>query len=321
MTRLLPTSVLLLLLTACSGAGDGTSDGMSPGDTGGLEVLADLRSDAPPDSLSDTAAAPETRTADGVVDVPPEPIPDTVDPLPAIGEPAPDTGWETLDTAEETLVDSAPEVDPPPQVPLPGFGEITGACGVLGPAELTGPSPAVFVNHLDLGDDPYDDGDLEFLTAGGQEIWSDGNAGGSSIYSEMFAYEMLQRCELAILLKTEMEVEYQVPDSKITDLLVEIDGLKIGVSVTRAVGWPRDGVWTADQAVVLLEKKLLGIQDSSAAVAPGDAWTKQILHIIAYADQHADMLQTVLAADIAPEIVGDTIVIVTVSDGDDAFLY
>ena len=177
------------------------------------------------------------------------------------------------------------------------------------------------INHLDLGDNPYEDDELALLTAGGQEIWADGNAGGSSIYSEIFAYEVLHRCELALLLKTETEVEYTIPDSKITDLVVEIDGVKVGVSVTRAVGWPQDAPWTTAQAVTLLEKKLESILSSSAAVAPADAWTKQILHIIAYADQHAEAIETALATEIAAETAADTIVIVTVSDGDDAFLY
>ncbi|MFH1530610.1 MAG: hypothetical protein ABIK09_07740 [Pseudomonadota bacterium] len=307
MTRLLTAASLLLVITDCAGAGDGTLDGTPQDDAQVVDVAPDLGSDALPDSLSDVVFdTADPRTDARSVEIQ-ETSPDTI-------EVAPDTG-------EDTLFDTIPETAPAPEVPLPGFGEITGACGVLGPAELTGESPAVFVNHLDVGDDPYGDEDLELLTAGGQEIWSDGNAGGSSIYSEIFAYEILYRCELAVLLKTEMEVEYQIPDSQITDLLVEIDGSRIGVSVTRAVGWPRDAAWTTDQAVVLLEKKLKGIQDSSAAVAPSDAWTKQILHVIAYADQHAEAIQAALAESIAPELLGDTIVIVTVSDGDDGFLY
>jgi len=300
---------LFLVIAACSTAGEETPDGQLQSDTGAADVAPDLTSEPPLDSLSDIDTGTPDTHPDAPTDTSPETIPETV---------MTDT---LLDLVEDTPSDIVPDTSPLPEVPLPGFGEITGACGVLSPTELTSESPYVFVNHLDMGDDPYDDWDLEFLTAGGQEIWSDGNAGGSSIYSEIFAYEILYRCELAVLLKTETEVEYRIPDSKITDLLVEIDGSKVGVSVTRAVGWPRDATWTTDQAVTLLEKKLQGIQDSSAAVAPGDAWTKQILHIIAYSDQHAEAIQTALAEDIAPDLTGDTIVIVTVSDGDDGFLY
>ena len=305
--RLLPLAAMFVVIAACDGAGGGTEPS-----------APDLTSDAAPEVPSDTVPPlPDTV----------EPPPDTVEPPPDTVEPPPDTSLPPLDTVAppDTGVDVPPEVaaDTPveAEVPLPGFGEISGECGVLGTGELTDDNPYLFVNHLDLGDNPYDDDELELLTAGGQEIWADGNAGGSSIYSEIFAYEILYRCELAVLLKTEMEVEYTVPDSKITDLLVEIDGVPIGVSVTRAVGWPHDAAWTTEQALVLLEKKLAGINDSSAAVAPGDAWEKQILHIIAYADQHAASIEAALAEGISPDLTQDTIVIVTVSDGEDAFLY
>lgn len=313
MTCLLTTASLILLAVACAGGDAESSGGPPKEDVRAADLESDLTRDASPDSLPDSlsdvaAEIPDSRV-DLLNDAGPETFPDT-----EITVPPPDIG---VDLSSDT----APDTPTAPEVPLEGFGAITGACGVLSPAELTDESPYFFVNHLDLGDDPYDEEDLEFLTAGGQEIWSDGNAGGSSIYSEIFAYEMLHRCELAILLKTELEIEYRIPDSKITDLLVEIDGSKVGVSVTRAVGWPRDAVWTTDQAVTLLEKKLQGIQDSSSAVASTDAWTKQILHIIAYADQHAEAIQTALDETITSDLAEDTIVIVTVSDGDDGFLY
>ena len=70
-----------------------------------------------------------------------------------------------------------------------------------------------------------------------------------------FFYEVLHRCEGADLLKTEMEVTYTDPSGKLTDLLVDIDGAKIGVSVTRAVGWPRDDPYTVESAQNILEQK------------------------------------------------------------------
>ena len=69
-------------------------------------------------------------------------------------------------------------------------------------------------NTIDFGDNPYDTSDYALLTAGGQEIIDDGNAGGSSLYSEVFAYEVLSRCEGAMLLKTETEVIYDDPKEK-----------------------------------------------------------------------------------------------------------
>ena len=167
--------------------------------------------------------------------------------------------------------------------------------------------------------DPYDDADLARLTAGGREIIADGNAGGSSIMSEVFAFEVLARCELATLVKTETEVVYDT-QGKITDLLVEIDGQKVGVSVTRAVGFPFDDPYTVEKATAILEKKLADIQVSTANVSDGDRWVKQILHIIAYADAHVTSIETAWNA-LDSGLRGDTIILVTVSDGDDAFIY
>ena len=113
--------------------------------------------------------------------------------------------------------------------------------------------PWLIANRLDFGLNPYDDEDLEFLTDGGQEVVSDGNAGGSSLLSEVFAFEVLSRCEDAILLKTETEIVYNDVSGKKTDLVVTIGGIKWGVSVTRAVGYPRDAPYTVERAADLLE--------------------------------------------------------------------
>jgi hypothetical protein len=204
-------------------------------------------------------------------------------------------------------------------VPLAGFGAISGECGVLDD-ELTADNSSYIVNSIDFGTDPYDDADTSRLTEGGREIIADGNAGGSSVLSEVFAYEMLERCELAKLLKTETEVVYTTSDSKLTDVLVEIDTLKIGVSVTRAVGFPRDDPYTIERAKSLLKDKLLDIQNSSANVAAEDAWRKQILHVIAYEDQHAASLETAYG-QLDASVVADSVVLVTVSNGDDLFIY
>ena len=120
--------------------------------------------------------------------------------------------------------------------------------------------------------------------------------------------------------QTEMEVVYNDPAGKLTDLLVDFEGTKIGVSVTRAVGYPRDAPYTEDAAKNILEQKLQGVLDSTANVSAEDAWSKQILHIIAYADQHADSLAAAYAT-VDAALKSNTLVLVTVSHGDDEFLY
>ena len=130
----------------------------------------------------------------------------------------------------------------------------------------------------------------------------------------------MERCELASLFATELEVNYLDPESKITDLVVEIDGMKVGVSVTRAVGWPRDAPYPLATAQSLLEKKLAGILDSSANVAPEHKWVKQILHVLAYSADHAAVMEQAWS-DTSDTLKADTILIITVTDGDDEFVY
>lgn len=204
--------------------------------------------------------------------------------------------------------------------PAAGFGEISGACGILDLMTRQQSESLLVQNAIDFAQDPYDDSDLGLLTEGGREIISDGNAGGSSLLSEVFSFEVLARCEGAELLKTETEIIYLDPAGKKTDLLVMVGTSKLGVSVTRAVGWPRDEPYTVETAEALLIQKLSGVNASSLNVSDADSWVKQILHIVAYAHEHAQSLEEAYGL-LAEDIRDDTIVIVTVSDGDDEFLY
>ena len=202
-----------------------------------------------------------------------------------------------------------------------GFGAITGECDVLD-TELTDAQPSLVRNAIDFADDGYDESDLERLTDGGQEIIADGNAGGSSIFSEVISFEVLARCEGATLLKTETEIVYAT-EGKITDLLIEVDGEKIGVSVTRAYRGPNNP-YSLEAAQQLLTDKLGDILQSSQNVSDEDRWTKQILHVIAYAPDYADFIEQAWDDMNDPDLAGvraDTIVIVTVTDGDDGFAY
>jgi len=241
-----------------------------------------------------------------------------VDPVVDAGT-TPDAGSDADAGADpDAGSDSDAGFEPDAGIEPEGFGVISGPCGELDD-ELTSSEGAFFTNRIDFGTDPYDDADYDRLTPGGREILDDGNAGGSSILSEVFSYEMLARCEGAVLLKTETEIVYDTP-GKITDLLVEIDGHKIGVSVTRAVAFPFENPYSVEQARTLLEKKLQDIQASSANVSAEDAWVKQVLYVMAYGPGHAASLETAFG-QIDASIRADTLLMVTVSDGDDAFLY
>jgi hypothetical protein len=218
-------------------------------------------------------------------------------------------------------VDAAPDAtaDAPSGVPLMGFGDLAGMCGVLNDPELTGPGPSLVHASLTFARRYNDPADRPLLTADGARMMATPNAGGSSGMSEAFAYEQLARCELAPLLKTETEIVYDIT-GKITDLEVTIDGHKIGVSVTRAVAYPFGQPYTLSAATTLLMRKLEDIQASTMNVSAADRWEKQILAYMAFDDQATTMLDQAWTM-MDPVIKGDTILIVTTTHGDDQFLY
>ena len=88
---------------------------------------------------------------------------------------------------------------------------------------------------------------------------------------------------------------------------------------------PRDHVpvrrpYTIEAATTLLERKLDDILVATANVSAIDAWTKQILAVLAYDDQHADVAAAAWAA-LDAETKADTVVVITVTAGDDLFIY
>ena len=156
------------------------------------------------------------------------------------------------------------------------------------------------------------------MSPGGQTLFDTPNAGGSSTESEAMSFEMLHHCDGAKLLKTETQILYQPPSTTapntISDILVEIDGKKVGVSVTRVYKPASQPPMTDDAVKALLEKKLVGIKRSSERVLPQDKWVKQVLHVFTVnkvgTDAVARVLKNISAADRA-----DTIVLVTQTTG------
>jgi len=201
------------------------------------------------------------------------------------------------------------------EVPLEGFGEIEGDCGLLLDAPINS-TAFVVQNSIDFAALTLNDEDL---SDGSQEILSDGNLNNGSIYSEIFAFEMLYRCETATVLQTETEVEYTDPNGKKTDLIIAIDEQHFGVSVTRAFNYPPEEPYTQEAAVTLLEDKLSDIELSSANVS-NPTWERQILSIIAYSPEHVSQI-TSAWENLDDNSKGNTIIYVTATNGDDQFLY
>jgi hypothetical protein len=218
------------------------------------------------------------------------------------------------------LIDAAVEIDAAVAIDAAqGFGTLSGMCGALVAGDLTGTAPRVIRADFDFARAYMDPADRPLLTPGGLKLAETPNAGGSSGLSEIFAFEELARCEQAALVKTETEIIYDT-NSKKTDMLIEVGGHKIGVSVTRAFAFPIGTPYTLQQATTLVTRKLEDIPLASASVSAGDHWDKQFLAILAIDQQAADTMAEAYAA-LPAATQGDTIVLITTTAGADTFIY
>ncbi|KAK6167617.1 hypothetical protein SNE40_021599 [Patella caerulea] len=153
---------------------------------------------------------------------------------------------------------------------------------------------------------------MEFLL-GSLKLLSVPNAGGSSVLSEVFSYELLGRCFGAKLVKTEMEINYFPHGGAITDYVADIDGTRLGVSVTRAMKFY--GEYSDEDARHLLTKKLKGVNQSTKNSC--ETWTKQILHIWTTSDYITDVITRVYEHDIPQILKSNTLVLVTTTTRSD----
>jgi hypothetical protein len=219
---------------------------------------------------------------------------------------------------EAGFVDSGRDAD----AAIVPVGSIEGECGVLD-EEIASLEPSYFGSVFELGDG-WTVADASRLSQGTRDILDDGTAGGNPGYSEAFAFEVLARCEGAELIKSETEIDYEETPGPITDILVELAGVRIGVSVTRAVTVTgrcmRADTFTDATAEALLAEKLGDIPLSTARVLAADRWVKQILFVFADTEAHAAALRRAWDGFDA-SLRGDTIVWVTVSEGEDGFIY
>ncbi|MEZ4236180.1 MAG: hypothetical protein R3F59_08455 [Myxococcota bacterium] len=237
----------------------------------------------------------------------------------------PTTTVPTGDTGPDTPGDTAVATDTgvTPAVPLAGFGTLSGACGELDDGEWLSTDPALFRNTLDLTGLTWDPAQMQ-LSPGGQQILAEGTLGGSSGESEALAFDVLYRCELAALVLSETHIVYLDAGGKKTDILTGIDGRNVGVSVTRSLTYvdPTERCGPVDPLATeeLIVGKLQDLPLSEANASPKNPWERSLLSVIACDDAHADEVEAVWAAA-DPAVKGDALLVLTVTEGDDAFLY
>lgn len=151
------------------------------------------------------------------------------------------------------------------------------------------------------------------LSAQGQKIKETPNAGGTSIISEILAYETLARHFQLYLSKTEMEIRYFPYGSKINDFSVihPFSGLSLGVSVTRAFQFHGDKLFSISDAFKLLEKKLIGIQYATTNVHKLDRWNQSILFVWCRSSSVAKKIRAAYR-QLSQNIKGNTIVLIAI---------
>lgn len=150
------------------------------------------------------------------------------------------------------------------------------------------------------------------LTGDAQRMLTTQNAGGNSALSEAVALDVLHHATGARLDRTEMSIRYW-ERSKITDFSVQICGVRIGVSVTRACRFK--GKFTLADAERLLKRKLFGILDSTEHVITPHQWRRQVLLIWAQRPAVADLLSAAWTS-LPAQLRADTLVLVVVAQRD-----
>ena len=103
-----------------------------------------------------------------------------------------------------------------------------------------------------------------------------------------------------------------------TDLLVTVDDVSVGVSVTRAYHYPPEEGYTEQEAADLLESKLDDVLASAANAQ--DPWTRSMLHVIAYDEEHALSVQLAYQ-ELDESLTQSTLVFLTITDGEDSEVY
>ena len=148
------------------------------------------------------------------------------------------------------------------------------------------------------------------LSPWSQKVLMSANAGGSSIISESLSAEVLVRMFGAGGIRTEMEIEY-VTSSKIVDFTIKMYGKNVGVSVTRAMGWPIEAQFTYAHGHRLMRKKIAGL--IVARENARERFDVAILHVMCSSNRIKNVLYRVYKK-LPRDFTCDIIVLCTVAD-------
>jgi len=115
------------------------------------------------------------------------------------------------------------------------------------------------------------------------------NAGGKSNVSEMYSIDLFLKKYNAKNFIFEKQVKYWV-DYKMVDFICTINNERVGISVTRAMGYPNISDFNKDKALLLLNKKINGLVIARNSVIESQNFSRCILHIWCQTNKIAKMI-------------------------------
>jgi len=139
-----------------------------------------------------------------------------------------------------------------------------------------------------------------------RKLYCEPNAGGKSMNSEAFSVNVLNELYGVNQILTEMEVEYIWYNYKKCDYICTIYEQQVGVSVTRAMGFPDPSHFSEDDADKLLKKKINGLMVARDGVIDKYNFDKCILHVWCESQRIADIIKyrySLLDLDIKEDII------------------
>jgi hypothetical protein len=127
-----------------------------------------------------------------------------------------------------------------------------------------------------------------------QKIIDEPNAGGASAVSEALSAEYMCRRFGAYDIVSEMRIKYFFDNWKKIDYIATIAGERVGVSVTRAMGFPHHSNFTVDDAKRLCYKKLYGLVVARSGISRQFSYGRSILHCFCQTQRIADLMKFTL---------------------------
>lgn len=160
----------------------------------------------------------------------------------------------------------------------------------------------------------YDPSRLRLCEDGIRSVTID-NAGGKSVVSEMMSIHYFSRVFGSSATLLEMEIEYWAK-YKMVDFITTVDNNRIGVSVTRAMGFPSPDDFENIDAERLINKKLFGLIVARNAVQKKHRFFRSVLHVWCQTERIASLINkaynNIQNKDYGMDIRGNVAVILTV---------